>query len=182
MWRWNCRPGCRRPILDRDNVDLVVQWGDDPVAGLRVEPFMATTRTPVCSPAFLAAQRGITRPADLRGEMLLRDAVAEGWDDWFARAACVGITASGPRFAHCELSIQAAEAGLGIDLGYRALIGPALQAGRLVELFGIETSAQVIYALAYREADRDRPALIAFRDWLFAETIADAPARIPATA
>jgi hypothetical protein len=40
----------------------------------------------------------------------------------------------------------------------------------------------VIYALAYREADRDRPPLIAFRDWLFAETIADAPAQIPATA
>jgi LysR family transcriptional regulator, glycine cleavage system transcriptional activator len=161
--------------LRRDRVDLVVQWGDEPVAGLRVEPFMASTRIPVCSPAFLVARPGLKRPADLRGDMLLRDVVNEGWEEWFARAACVGITASGPRFAHCELSMRAAEAGLGVDLGYCALIGPDLEAGRLVALFDIESPAQVIYSLAWREEDRDRRAVIAFRDWLFREILAEPP-------
>jgi LysR family transcriptional regulator, glycine cleavage system transcriptional activator len=162
--------------LDRDNVDLVVQWGDDPVPGLRVEPFLATTRIPVCSPEFLAARPGLARPADLRGDMLLRDLVDDGWETWFARAACVGITASGPRFAHCELAMRAAEAGLGVDLGYRTLIAADVRAGRLVELFGIESPVQVIYSLAYRESDRDRRALVAFRDWLLREALAEMPA------
>lgn len=158
--------------LNRDNVDIVVQWGDDPVAGLRVEPFMASTRMPVCSPAFLAARPDLRRPSDLSGDILLRDMVAEGWDDWFARAACVGIHAYGPRFAHCELSMRAAESGLGVDLAYRALIEADVAAGRLVELFDIESSAVVIYSLAYRESDGRRRSVIAFRDWLFHETLA----------
>jgi len=162
--------------LDRDNVDLVVQWGDNPVPGLRVEPFLATTRMPVCSPEFLAARPGLARPSDLRGDMLLRDMVDDGWETWFARAACVGITASGPRFAHCELAMRAAEAGLGVDLGYRTLIAADVRAGRLVELFGIESPVQVIYSLAYRESDRDRRALVAFRDWLTREALAEIPA------
>jgi len=161
--------------LNRDNVDLVVQWGDDPVPGLRVEPFMASTRIPVCSPAFLSLRPGLKRPSDLRGEMLLRDLVADGWEAWFARAACVGISASGPRFAHCELSMRAAEAGLGVDLGYRALIAPDLKAGRLVEMFGVEAPAQVIYSVAYREAERDRRGIIAVRDWLFHEALRGVP-------
>jgi LysR family transcriptional regulator, glycine cleavage system transcriptional activator len=168
--------------LDRDNVDLVVQWGDDAVPGLRVEPFMASTRIPVCSPGFRALNGGVRRPSDLRGDMLLRDVVDDGWEAWFARAACVGITASGPRFAHCELSMQAAAAGLGVDLGYRALIAGDLEAGRLVELFDIESPAQVIYSAAYRDTDRDRRGLIAFRDWLFHEALAGYPAASEAIA
>ena len=73
----------------------------------------------------------------------------------------------GPRFAHCELVLQAAETDQGVALPYTALIQRELESESLVQLFHHETPPVVIYSLAYRDCDAETPKVRSFRDWIF---------------
>ncbi|EPX86800.1 LysR substrate-binding domain-containing protein [Salipiger mucosus] len=166
-------------------LDLVIHWGDDPVEGVIVDPFMSSTRVPVCSQAYLDANPDIRRPEDLLRKTLIRDEVADGWEEWFGlvdRAEdCPRVGAprtgqasdgppGGPVFAHCELTMSAAENGLGVGLAYKAMMLTALERGDLVMPFDLESPTRTIYSVAYEEARSNDPVIVAFRDWLF-ETI-----------
>jgi LysR family glycine cleavage system transcriptional activator len=156
-----------------DDVDIYIHWGTDPVDGACVEPFLETARTPVASPAFLRAAPPIRRPVDLCKVTLLHDKVADGWSEWFYTCGIEPPPVQGPRFAHCELAITAAETGQGVDLGYLALIKRELNDGRLVRLFDQETPSRVIYSLAYRKHAAQEPRIKAFRDWIFEQVDAN---------
>lgn len=152
-----------------NGADVVVHWGEAPVPGVRVEPFMTSCRYPVASPT-LRASAGLKRPEDLLRVTLLRDEVLDAWDDWF-RLAGVGAPdlPHGPRFAHCDLTLTAAEQGQGVALGYSAMVDGALRAGSLVRLFEVETAPITIYSLAYPESRARSSRIRAFRDWILAE-------------
>jgi len=156
--------------FSRGDVDVFVHWGADPVAGARVEPFFKSARSPVASLEFLRKSADITRPADLLAVTLLHDKVLDGWSQWFESCGVVPpAIRRGPRFAHCELVLQAAEAAQGIALPYTALIEPELTSGHLVRLFDQETPPLIVYSLAYQECNAGDPKIRAFRDWIFEE-------------
>ncbi len=179
----------RHPELDYDisigfpptdfsqgDVDVFIHWGTEPVAGARVEPFFDTARSPVASAEFLRRGPRIEAPADLLAVTLLHDQVQDGWAQWFETCGVVPpASRRGPRLAHCELVLQAAEAGQGVALPYLALIESELECGRLIRLFDRETPSAVIYSLAYQEADADEPKIKGFRDWMFEEIRAARP-------
>ena len=159
-----------------DGVDVLIQYGEVPQEGIAVEPFLTSTRFPVCSPAYLDSAPDIREPRDLARLTLLRDLNAyDEWADWLA---CADVPLStplrGPRFAHCDLTLRAAEEGQGVALAYGALIDRELAEGRLVKLFDIETAPKVIYSLTCPERWSNRPRIAAFRNWVF-EQVADAP-------
>jgi LysR family glycine cleavage system transcriptional activator len=156
-----------------DGADVLIQYGKAPGAGVRVDPFLTSTRIPVCSPSVLENGPEIRQPGDLLRLPLLRDLVGDDWDTWFDRAGCVPQRpVRGPIFAHCELTLQAAEAGQGVALGYEALIGGPIADGRLVQLLDIDTPPKVIYSLTCPEAWINRPRTAAFRNWVFEEAAA----------
>ena len=94
----------------------------------------------------------------------------DGWAQWFESCGVAPpATERGPRFAHCELVLQAAETAQGVALPYTALIPSELESGRLVQLFDRETPPVVIYSLAYQESDADEAKIRWFRDWIFEE-------------
>lgn len=157
----------------RNNADVVIQWGHDPVPGVVVEPLMASRRYPVATPD-LVRQEAIARPQDLLEQRLLRDAEGNGWAGWF-RAAGVDARAlpPGPRFAHCELVATAAERGQGVALVYDAVMRDTIAAGRLVRLFETVSLPRTIYSVAFLEASAGEARVRAFRDWLFAEVAAE---------
>ena len=153
-----------------DGVDILIQYGQEPEAGLRVEPFLTSARYPVCSPKMLAKGVAIEKPEDLARVTLLRDLVGDDWDTWFTCAnSKMPKKISGPRFAHCELSMRAAEEGLGVALAYGALINNEIADGKLIKLFDLETPPKVIYSLTCPESWTNRPRIAAFRNWVFAE-------------
>ena len=158
-----------------EGVDLLIQYGQEPEAGFTMDPFLTSNRFPACSPALLEGAPRPGDPADLARLPLLRDAVGDDWATWFA---CAGRKLPdrirGPRFAHCELTLRAAEEGQGVVLAYAALIDRELAAGRLVKLFDLETPPKVIYSLTCPEAWSNRPRIAAFRNWIF-EEVADGP-------
>jgi LysR family glycine cleavage system transcriptional activator len=160
-----------------DGVDVLIQYGQKPAAGLTVDPFLTSARFPVCSPGLLENGPDIRTPEDLMGVTLLRDLVGDDWATWFACAAApVPDEIKGPRFAHCELTMRAAEEGQGVALAYGALIGREIADGRLLKLFDLETPPKVIYSLACPEAWTNRPRVAAFRNWVLAEAAHDTAA------
>ncbi len=157
-----------------DDSDVLIQYGQAPADGFRVEPFMSSSRIPVCSPELLSNGPEILTPDDLSKVTLLRDVVGDDWASWFMHAkAKMPEGAGGPRFTHCELTLRAAEEGQGVALGYTALIGREIADGRLVRLFDLATEPKVIYSLTCPEAWANHPRIAAFRNWVFAE-MADA--------
>lgn len=154
----------------KDGVDVLIQYGQDPEPGLRVAPFLTSARFPVCSPALLEAGPAIRKPEDLFRTTLLRDLVGDGWTAWFECAGSKMLPAvKGPLFAHCELTLRAAEEGQGVALAYGALIADEIAEKKLVKLFELETPPKVIYSLTCPERWMNRPPIAAFRNWVFAE-------------
>lgn len=161
-----------------DGVDILIQYGQEPAAGLSVDPFLTSSRFPVCSPEFLANGPAIEVPEDLAKVTLLRDLVGDDWATWFACAdSQMPDTVKGPRFAHCELTMRAAEEGQGVALAYGTLIDREIAQGTLLKLFDLETPPKVIYSLTCPHAWTNRPRIAAFRNWVFAETAEDTIAR-----
>jgi LysR family glycine cleavage system transcriptional activator len=155
------------PSFDADGIDFLVQYGMDPAVGLTVDPLLTSTRAPVCSPRLLQYGAPIQSPCDLGRYTLLHDIVGDGWDEWF-RLASVDQAAhdNGPRFAHCDLSLRAAEEGQGVALAYLALIEAELASGTLVKLFDLETMPKIVYSMAYPKRWANRHKIAAFRAWL----------------
>ncbi len=165
--------------LSQCDVDVVVHWGAEPVPGARVEPFLRSARAPVASRGFLRAAPTLANPADLLGVTLLHDKVDDGWSAWFESCGVTPPAARrGPRFDHCELVLQAAEADLGVALPYTALIQRELESESLVQLFHRETPPVVIYSLAYRDCDAGVQRVRSFRDWIFDQVSASASPRL----
>jgi LysR family glycine cleavage system transcriptional activator len=161
-----------------DGVDVLIQYGQKPAEGLRVDPFLSSTRVPVCHPKMLEAGPALRRPEDLAKLTLLRDVVGDDWNTWFACANTkVPEKIKGPRFAHCELTMRAAEEGQGVALAYAALIDNEIAEGKLVKLFDLETPPKVIYSLTCPESWTNRPRIAAFRNWVFAEAAKNAGSR-----
>lgn len=160
-----------------EGVDILIQYGQEPAEGLRVDPFLTSARFPACSPRLLENTGRPKVPEDLARFTLLRDVVGDDWEMWFACAeARLPGKIRGPRFAHCELTHKAAEEGQGVVLAYGALIDRELAEGRLVKLFDLETPPKVIYSLTCPEAWINRPRIAAFRNWVL-EEVSGAAAR-----
>ncbi len=154
-----------------DGVDILIQYGAESAPGLRVDPFLASARYPVCSPGFLRSNPAIAAPADLTRVTLLRDVAGDGWEAWFLSASDkVPETLTGPRFAHCELTLRAAEEGQGVALAYGALIGEQIARGTLARLFDFETKRRIVYSLTCLESSSNLPRIAAFKNWVFAES------------
>ena len=114
-----------------NEADVVIHWGSEPVATAIVEPMMRSGRYPVASPAFIERE-GLRGPADLLRTTLLHDEVDDGWATWFTEAGVepTGLP-RGPRLAHCELTLTAAEEQQGVALAYDAMARNTISEGRL---------------------------------------------------
>lgn len=155
-----------------NDADVVIQWGDAPEDGLRVEPLMQSARYPVAHPDYVERE-GIAHPRDLTRARLMHDEVMDAWKAWFRIAGVVPPRMPlGPTFPNCEFSTTAAEQGQGVSLAYDAMVRDTLATGRLVRLFDHVTMPVVIYAVAYPLHRADDPMIRAFSDWIHAESAA----------
>ena len=173
--------GIELPDFEREEIDAAIVYGAAPVAGLSVTPVLSTTRYPVCAPELLAERPRPKRPEDLLDFTLLRDLVGDDWASWMGAAGAAAPDAAaaesrGPRLAHCELTLRAAEEGQGVTLAYDVLVRRPLAEGRLLRLFETATEPKILYSLAYPAHRANRPLLGAFRDWLLGEARAQAAA------
>ncbi len=156
----------------REGLDAAIHFGDPvwPGAGTKLHRLMGETIVPVASPEFLARE-GVTNPADALRVPLLRQATRPtAWAEWIASLGLDPKWAKpGPSFEQFAMVAQAAAAGLGMAIVPRFLVEEEIAAGRLAVAFDRPIESRQAYWLVYPEARAERPALVAFREWLLGE-------------
>lgn len=162
-----------------DAPDLVIRFGTGGYPGARVDKLFEVRATPLCSPALLEGEHPLKNPDDLRHHVLLHDdtlTAEEGgadWDAWLTAAGVEGLdTRRGPHFNQASVGLEAAADGAGVILTYPALAASEVARGRLVAPFDLSLPVTAAYYAVTRTAEP--PALVvAFRDWLLAESARD---------
>jgi len=161
--------------FDASNVDVAIRIGRGGWPGLRGDFLFRSHVTPICSPAFLEANR-IAAPADLlRVERL---APNDGW--WAGWLAEAGVDVAPPPRRGVVLDSQLQEAsavqgGYGIALMTPLLWRAELDSGRMVQPFDTLYQPGSANWLVYREGRSRVRKIERFREWLHEEMEKDRP-------
>jgi LysR family glycine cleavage system transcriptional activator len=167
--------------FNRDGVDVGIRFGPGNYPGLELTKLMGESVIPMAAPSFWA-KHPVSSPADLLALPLIIDESmdfspdAPSWRDWFAAA---GVTGAGePRgvhFNHADHAMDAAARGSGVVLGRTTLASDDVQKGLLEERFPEQRlHTPFAFYLVMPPTAKLKPKVAAFRDWLVAETGADA--------
>lgn len=156
-------------------LDVVLAYGaaPPPRAGVEVIALGAERIVPLVAPALLPPAREPARRAvELLQRLPLIDSTLSpvGWADWFERQGLAMPARPRPAFDRAAMAIAAAADGLGVALESTRLAARELERGELVELGapGLPAVTRAMHHLCVRHADRQRPAVRAFVDWVLA--------------
>jgi LysR family glycine cleavage system transcriptional activator len=162
--------------FERGDADIGIRYGRGQYPDLVTELLMQETVFPVCSPSLLRASSKRSTAEILSAATLLHDDSADqnealpGWKMWLRAAAIDDVDwRKGPHFNQTSLAIEAAAEGLGVALAPAALVTGDLNNGRLIRLDSAELNEPFAYYLVCPPDRSDRPAVKAFRAWLFGE-------------
>lgn len=156
--------------LARENVDLAIRRGTGQWDGYIAEKLLEEVTVPVVSSGFLNRHRYLSLQEVLTTSRVLVNTTVEGeWDNWCAlRDICPPDAAVRYSLETYELTIQAAQDGLGIALGRKPLIDPLLDSGKLVQPFSVPEAGNASYYVVRDEAPM-RSDVKRFYDWLMAQ-------------
>ncbi len=157
-----------------DGVDIGIRLTSGAHPDLYVEKLSDEWLLPLCSPRLLEADPPLRSPADLPRFNLIQidlPGVVPTWEDWMQMAGIEGIdTRRGLRLNVADHALDAASEGAGVVLGYKVVASHDIGLGRLVAPFGPEIPVPGrSYFFVCPKGDEKRPAIKAFRDWVFAE-------------
>ncbi|WP_406855867.1 transcriptional regulator GcvA [Alsobacter sp. KACC 23698] len=154
----------------QEPLDAAIHFGDPTWPGAAMHRLMGEVIVPVASPD-LIARVGLKEPADvLRAPLLQQSTRPRAWAEWLERQGLAPAQALlGPSFEQFAMVAQAAVAGLGMAIVPRMLVEEELRSGALAVPFDRPIDSRQGYWLVYPEEKRDRPPIVAFRDWLLAQ-------------
>ncbi len=157
----------------KERFDLAIHYGDGAWPGARL--LMPDNLVPVASPRLLAnaAPRQIE---DLQHFTWLHDSLRSSkWPQWLAALHQEGLAGQRHmKLQDTEITLTAAQAGLGIAMGHGPLIGNDLLEGRLVKAWPQHAPLAAGYHLLRSPRSARNAAARALADWLMDEA---APAR-----
>jgi LysR family glycine cleavage system transcriptional activator len=166
-----------------DGVDVGIRLSSGVHPELYVEKLADEWMLPLCSPRLLEGEHPLRSPHDLPRFPLIQidlPGLVPTWDDWLRAVGIEGIdTTRGLRLNVADHALDAASEGTGVVLGYKLVASHDIGLGRLVSPFGpeLQLPGRSYHFVCGRGQER-RPAIKAFRDWLFAE-IAETFAKLP---
>jgi len=164
--------------FEAGQLDVSIRLGRGDTPGLASWTMMQEYVFPVARPRFLDERGWPTSPEDLcRYPLLLRlgETGAPLWDTWFED---IGVPESvygpavrdGTRFPDSNMALQAAFEGHGVALARSAPVWDDITSGRLVRLFDVTCPYLHPINFLCLQDKADRPAIVAFRDWLLEES------------
>ena len=123
--------------LRREGVDLAIRYGGGQWPGLTVRPLLGEQIVPVCRPGYVRSDEARDPQAVFADKRLIVETdLPQRWAEW---AAANGLTppdlAGALRFSTTDQVLRAAERGLGIAIGERAMVDDLLASGTLVAPF-----------------------------------------------
>ena len=157
--------------FSRDDVDVGIRYGRGHYPGLRIDRLMDEDVFPVCSPELLKPPHALKHPEDLAYHILMHDDGHGDWRTWLLSSGIENIDPQrGPIFTDSSFLIQAAIAGQGVALARSALVQDDLDNGNLVRPFELSLSVEFAYYLVCPEEVEDQTKIVAFRNWIIAES------------
>ncbi len=160
--------------LARDGVDVAIRNMRTPTPGLVSRKLLDVRGVPVCASKLLKGPVPLKTPADLARHTLIHvTARPEAWATWLAAAGLAGLKAKRDlSFDTIPATLDAAARGHGVALGMHPLIWEAPVAASLVVPFAPAIAGDSSYYVVHRKADRGRPDVKAFVEWLIKEMAA----------
>lgn len=128
----------------------------------------------VCSPQYLEQAGGLHAPSDLLHHTLIHlDAnypQRMDWNGWLKHYALdLGVSTKQIHFNDYSIVVQAALEGQGVALGWRHIIEPLIEQGRLIEVLPDELMTDnPFYLIAPKDIPLS-PAATKIRNWLIAQ-------------
>ncbi|GAB3122206.1 LysR family transcriptional regulator [Novispirillum itersonii] len=154
-------------------IDAAIHFGGETWPGTGMVRLRPETVLPVCTPG-LRDQYAFADPADLRAAPLLHLTTRpDAWERWLRRYGADAENVHGMLFDQFALLAQAAVAGLGIALLPSFLMEEELSSGRLVPALPLPYTPEEAYYLCWPVERAEHPPMMAFREWLVAETAPD---------
>lgn len=156
--------------LRRDEVDIIMRFGNPPFDDGTVITAIEDKVFPVCSPAFAAQAGGPVDLRTLQGMTLIgTDSQHHSWMNWaiwLAQAgAHDGYTGGSLQFNHYTDGIAAAMAGQGVALGWDFVVRDLLATGQLVRLTDISIPSTATYNMVVSKAGLKSQLLVDAADW-----------------
>lgn len=146
-------PGAAFRLISRDDridlgsgeVDMVIRYGRGPFPDGKVVAFARDVVFPVCAPDY-AARQDLTAFPDCRFDLIEQEVPDRSWyrwADWFAQTGVRPPNAvPSLRLTYLTEVLAAARAGAGIAMGWKMLLGDALQTGALVRVGTVEVAPE----------------------------------------
>ncbi|MBO9479625.1 LysR family transcriptional regulator [Shimia sp. R11_0] len=126
-----------RPFDRVRDFDFFIAYGLSGDSTLSQTPIYRDELVPVASPVLAAQLDGIELDALARQRLIHLEAASPSWtrwSEWFERLGYTGDIARGARVTSYSVALQIARKGAGIALGWRRLVAPMLQSGKLVAI------------------------------------------------
>lgn len=157
-----------------DDYDLSFQYGSAPRWPQMIAMKLGDEELfPVCSPALLQADPGLTMLTDLSHHSVIRTSsplvLDDEWPLWLEQAGVPNLVFAGE--LNCNFlysSYRAAIEGLGIAMGRTALVRSDVAQGRLVEPFSIRLRSLLGYHIVVAPDRIDLPKIKLFHGWALA--------------
>lgn len=178
-------PGTALRVVSRDDridlgsgeVDLVIRFGQGPFSDGET---VATARDlvfPVCAPDY-AKRHDLSRFPDSRFDLIEQDVPERSWyrwSDWFAQTGSRPVHAvPSLRLTYFTDTLTAARAGQGIAMGWRMLLGDALETGALVKVGSTEIRPEMVNNLVVGTGKKTSWTVELVTRWLATELAKDA--------
>ena len=158
-----------------EGLDYAIRFGDGAWHGTEALALFEAPLSPVCAPALASRLRD---PAELAPQRLLRSYRGDEWGRWFAAAGVAELPVlRGPVFDSSLALAAAAAQGAGVALLPVRLFEADLRERRLVQPFAVGVVAGR-YWLTRLHSRPVSAAMLAFRQWVAAETAPVDPLRI----
>ncbi|MDV2985517.1 UNVERIFIED_CONTAM: LysR substrate-binding domain-containing protein [Methylobacteriaceae bacterium AG10] len=150
-----------------DGFDFAIRMSRIPVSTGHWTRLFGEWLVPVCSPAYRDAVADTQGGIDLaRATTLHVNSLSEDWQAWLDASGAAEILPNGTmHFDSIQLSLEAAEAGLGVSLGRMSLMERELRDGTLVKVGPAVPAATSYWLVSSDMAEHDRD-LRHFKDWL----------------
>lgn len=156
-----------RPFVRPLQPDLVIEYALEAPKEEAVRLF-GDRLIPLCSPTF---------PSECDGDIntlahapLIHLDAAEttwtNWPNWFKSLGYSGLVSAQQRVNNYTIALQLAQDGTGIVLGWKRLVQPLLDSGKLIEYSALSIDAPGAFYLVFKNGRKARPEVQSFSSWL----------------
>lgn len=165
------RPDLNLKLLPIDQAspatDLIVSFGESPIAGERVPILASVQYFPVCSPKLLKGRSPLEAPDILKEHIVYHEDDGTDWRRW-STAAQIDWPVGRQQvyFPNSYLCLEAAKAGYGFAIGDDLMAAEGLREGTLVRPFTVSVKAPHPYYLIVPEGQNPMKAGHQLRDWI----------------